>query len=72
MSVDRLRNAATSFGLSYLVGYAIGRVLGGGSTGKRAGLLLGGLAALASWQLSGEVEPLEFEDADPIEIEIDE
>jgi len=68
--MDRLRNAAVSFGVSYVLGYALGRLVGSSSTGKLAGLVFGG--AVASWVLSGtDGEPIEFGDDEPIEIEIE-
>jgi hypothetical protein len=70
--MDRLRNAAVSFGVSYVLGYALWRLVGSSSTGKLAGLVLGGAGAVASWVLSGtDGEPIEFGDDEPVEIEIE-
>jgi hypothetical protein len=50
-----------------------GRGVDRGSTGKLAGLVLGGAGAVASWVLSGtDGEPIEFGDDEPTEREIEE
>lgn len=71
--MERLRNAAVSFGVNYALGYGLGRLVGDRSTGTRAGLLLGAAGAAASWALSGRTgEAVEFSDDEPVEIAIEE
>jgi len=72
--MTRLRKALVSFAVSFGVGTALGRLFGDRSTGRRAGLALGTLAAVAA--LARRETPVDIDDDDdsgePIEIDITE
>lgn len=68
--MDRVRNAVVSFGVNFALGYLLGNLVGDRRTGVRAGVVLGAVGAAGSWLFSGPVDEPEFDDAEPIEIEI--
>ncbi|WP_123535891.1 hypothetical protein [Halosimplex salinum] len=71
--MDRIRSAVLTFVTNFFVGYLLGRLLGDRDTGVRAGAVLGGVGAAASWRLSGRFESDFVEPtSEPIQIEIDE
>lgn len=70
--MDRLRTAAISFGVTFCIGYAIGRLLGDEGTGVRTGLTTGAAGAAGVWRILGDTDDVpDFDDGEPIEIEID-
>jgi hypothetical protein len=69
--MDRLPNAVVSFGLNFSLGYVLGVIVGNNRTGIRAGLVLGGIAAVGSWLRSESYDEPAVDGREPIEIEID-
>ena len=69
--MDRVHNALVSFGLNFSLGYVLGRIVGDNRTGVRAGVVLGAVGAAGSWLFSGRADEPDFDDGEPIEIEID-
>jgi hypothetical protein len=69
--MDRVCNAVVSFGVNFSLGYVLGKLVGGRRTGVGAGVVLGIVGAAGSWLLSGRIGEPEFDDAEPIQIEIE-
>ena len=69
--MDRVHNAVVSFGVTFSLGYVLGALVGERRTGVRAGVVLGAVGAAGGWLLSGRADEPEFDEAEPIEIEID-